>query len=663
MAEFRRIVLVLAVLALCAGLASAQMTCTSNTTPTQIRSEGVTELMGDILLQCTGGVGTPAGVGVGGSVAIPQVNFVVYTNTPVTSRLLSASTGTASEATLLIDDPGSGETIPGSGGVVTYGASLPVIPCTTPLTGCVAYADGITYNSGPDTVPVSTVGGTVPTNAAPNEYFGIVSGSSVTFNGVPVLAPSSSNFTRYYRFTNIRVNASAITGGTLPGSIIAEVATSSSTNITVPQSALTTGYVGQSLKTSVRNSSDGSTLSQNILQCNTNNGVSTSTTTPVTFEVLRFSEVFAQAFKTRLAPLAGSTTSSTSLQNVPGYSYISESGFVPYSNGNVQGPAGPIGNTSVPQPGLADYGTRLKAVFSNIPAGVNIYVQSQTSLGGSGTAGAPNINLGSSTTAVTLIPSATYLYGGGTLVGLTPTTTTETQATTSIANYNAVQLAVSGGSATAVWEVVNTNTSAIENVDIPVAIQYTAAPSTNSPAIGVMTVNLEYGPTAADIGGTITAASSSQPIPRFIDTSGTNSNTNTFLTVVQCTTSLLFTFVSNVTTVGDDTGIAIANTTTDTFSTPAQAGTCTLNWYGTAAPAPTVTPSVASGTVWTGLTSLLAPGFSGYVIANCNFQYAHGLAFISDLGLRNWAMGYLALVMNQPSTSYRPIPTGEVLAH
>jgi hypothetical protein len=625
MADFRRIVLALAVLALCAGLASAQpMTCSSNAYPTQIRSEGVTELMGDIVLQCTGGVPTAI------TGFIPQANFVVYTNTTVTSRLLTSSGGT-SEALLLVDDPGVPNEYIGSTTVPTYGSLQQVIPCQTPLTGCPAWAGQITYNGSPFTVPYAGSTGTV---AAANEFFGIVSGNSVTFNGVPVLAPSSTGFTRYYRITNVRVNASVITGGTLPGSIIADVAVSGNA-LSVPNSALTTGYVAPSLKASLRNSADGSTLAQNILQCNTNNGVSTSTTTPVLFENLRFAELFAQAFKTRTAP---NSQSASALQNVPGFNYLSESGFIPVGGGLTGGSY---------TPGLADFGTRLKAVFSNIPSGVNIYVSAAT-------------NNGSSTTSVVLVPSATYLYGTGTLVGLVPTTTTVGVPATSTTAYTTttlglVQLPVSNGSATAVWEVTSTATSSIENVDLPIAVQYTAAPSTNSPAIGTMTVNMEYAPTAADIGGTITAASNSQPIPRFVDTS----TATNFFTVVQCTTSLLFPYVTEI--AGFDTGIAIANTTTDPFSTPAQAGTCTLYWYGTAAPANTVTPSVASGTVYTTLTSLVAPGFSGYMIATCNFQYAHGFAFVSDLGARNLAMGYLALVMNQGSGVYRPIPTGEAL--
>jgi hypothetical protein len=122
---------------------------------------------------------------------------------------------------------------------------------------------------------------------------------------------------------------------------------------------------------------------------------------------------------------------------------------------------------------------------------------------------------------------------------------------------------------------------------------------------------------------------------------------------------LLFPYVTEI--AGFDTGLAIANTSTDPFGSTPQAGTCTLNWYGTAAPAATVTPSVASGTVWAGLTSLLAPGFNGYVIAVCNFEYAHGFAFVSDLGARNLAMGYLALILNPPSGSFRPASTAETL--
>jgi hypothetical protein len=46
-----------------------------------------------------------------------------------------------------------------------------------------------------------------------------------------------------------------------------------------------------------------------------------------------------------------------------------------------------------------------------------------------------------------------------------------------------------------------------------------------------------------------------------------------------------------------------------------------------------------------------APNFQGYMIAVCNFQYAHGFAFVSDVGARNLAMGYLALIIPGPQRS------------
>ncbi len=74
---------------------------------------------------------------------------------------------------------------------------------------------------------------------------------------------------------------------------------------------------------------------------------------------------------------------------------------------------------------------------------------------------------------------------------------------------------------------------------------------------------------------------------------------------------MLFPYVINVN--GFDTGIAIANTTTDMFGTAAQAGTCSLYFYGLAAPTinPFVTPTVATGTVYANLASTLAPASAG----------------------------------------------------
>ena len=80
MVDFRRCITALAVLALFAGLAAAQvgptgqpLSCTTNVAVTpQLRGEGFTEQTGDITLTCTGGSTLAPGV------AIPQVNITVF---------------------------------------------------------------------------------------------------------------------------------------------------------------------------------------------------------------------------------------------------------------------------------------------------------------------------------------------------------------------------------------------------------------------------------------------------------------------------------------------------------------------------------------------------------------------------------------------------------
>jgi hypothetical protein len=123
---------------------------------------------------------------------------------------------------------------------------------------------------------------------------------------------------------------------------------------------------------------------------------------------------------------------------------------------------------------------------------------------------------------------------------------------------------------------------------------------------------------------------------------------------------------------GFDTGIAIANTSSDPISTSPQAGTCKLSWYdGTGKFAPTgingtdltKEAAVATGTVAVNVASALVPNFQGYMFAQCNFQYAHGFAFISDLGARNLAMGYLALVVNNGNLVRPNAPVAESLGN
>jgi hypothetical protein len=632
MADFRRWVTALAVVLLFAGLASAQvgggggtqLTCSVNTsnTPT-LRSEGIAEQVGDIVITCTGGQIVPnlGSTPPGPSNPLAQaVNITVSLTSSVTSRLLTASA--VSEALLLIDEPNSGLAAPLPG----YGPQQPFTPCPYPgptQNGCAgptspapAYVLTQTAGAPPVAYQTAVTSATAAPGAAspaPNTYQGVVSGNQVTFYGVPVVPPGTTG-ARVFRITNVRVNASGIGGGSASGSlpVQASILTSNPSALPISNPTPIVGFVQQSL-------SAGVATAASFGQCNSQ--------TQAQATVLSFKELFASAFKTRVDPTVSGQINgqgSALVQNRPGVIYNSESGFTLSVNGTTAG--------------LADFGTRFTAVFNNVPAGLRLFV-SQYNVNTdpvtgivTGQATSTSLSYAQAITSDTVpdgngtIPAATAASGPGT--GGTP------------GGVSVVEITPSAGTttATASWEVINTQTTAIDTYKFGVFVTYVASPGTNTPAAGVGTVNARYGPVS-----TFTSASSSAPVPRFLDTSSAKNA----IQIGLCRTILLFPYVTNQ--AGFDTGLAVANSSTDPFGTTPQNGTCAMNWYGTAAPAVMTSPTIPTATVWATLTSTVAPGFGGYVIAVCNFQYAHGFAFVSDVGARNLAMGYLALVVPDPN--------------
>jgi hypothetical protein len=634
MVSFRRWFPAFAGLALFTGLASAQvnsnqLNCATNVsvTPT-LRAEGYTEQTGDVTLNCTGGTLLTPGS------QIPQVNFQVFYNTAVTSRLLPVSnvSNNISEALILIDEPGSG--LPG------YGPSLAQKLCPTPLTGCVQYVGtqaGPTLGTAVDSCLSFGATSCAQTSATfgANVFQGVVNGNSVTFFGIPVLAPVTAGSSRVFRMTNVRVNATSLSGGSAAGAtpVIASISISGATSLLISNPTPTVGFVQPGL---VASASSATALNQ----C--------TSATRAAVSVLTFTENFGTAFKTRVAAQTNSAYAGqvgNPVQNVPGTIYNSESNLVV-----------PINATQIA--GLADYGTRLKASFSNVPTGVRLWVSTAAVQNAAlpvtptGSYGAASNNTGTQT-LVQLVTSETV--SDGNLAGFFPSVPSTDTSSTGSTPIVEIPVAANG-TAQAVWEVVNTNPNAIDSFKVAVYVTYTANVAQNSPPAGTAQVNLSYAPTptAAFSASAAAAASSTLTIPRFI--ADTNAARNIF-TLNICRTILLYPYITN--TSGYDTGMAISNTTTDPFGTGAQAGTCTLKWYqGTNNPPDTVTPTVASGTTWAGLASLLVPGFgsggpfgSGYMIAVCNFQYAHGFAVIQDLGGRNFGMSYLALVIADPASS------------
>jgi len=657
MPEFRKWITALAAATVFAGLASAQVgglpgsgtasgtafscSVTNGAVTPTLRAEGYTELTGDIVLICSGGTALPTNT----ITPIPTANITVFINTTVTSRLFTSTN--VSEALLLIDEPGS--TLTG------YGPSVPQIVCGTPLVG--AGTGGCTEYIGTSTVegtgtalvggvPVSTIPitgactTTSPCAAGANVFQGIVSGNQVVFNGIPVMPPASSGDTRVYRITNIRANANAITaGGATPGAVTASLSINSSTSLAITNSTLTTGFVQQGLSaanTLLRNTANSSSSSgASFAQCSSASVTSTSSSSGA-LGVLQFAENFDTAFKIRESP---------SFQNVPGTIYNSESGIIIPSTSIVSG------TTITEEPGLADYGTRLKATFNNVPSGVSLYVTTRDVTNDFN----PGNATGYTSAQAVLVLSETAPDTSASSTSAVYTEPTASQTTTygliSTIGLSPVAINPATNSGLAVWEVINTNPNQIDTIDFGLYASYTANAAANSPAPGSFSVTLSFAPTPS--GGAFTsttgsAASSTLTIPRFSDSLDI---TKTLANITLCTTPMLFPYVINVN--GFDTGLAIANTTTDPFGTAAQAGTCSLYFYGSSAPTtnPQITPVVATGTDYTNLASVLAPGFSGYMIANCNFQFAHGFAFISDVGARNLAMGYLALIFTSTSRS------------
>jgi hypothetical protein len=187
----------------------------------------------------------------------------------------------------------------------------------------------------------------------------------------------------------------------------------------------------------------------------------------------------------------------------------------------------------------------------------------------------------------------------------------------------------------------------------------------------VPNVALSYAPEPG--GGSFTTANATQgaiPTPRFAIV---KTQQGDWVAINLCQTTLLYPFVTGA--AGFDTGIAVANTSWDPWKTVNQTGSCTLYGYGVTVasagntasqpvvggcdsisnplPGTNCFPIVPAGQVGTVLASATLTNFQGYVIAVCNFQYAHGYAAVTDLGIRNLWSSYLALELNNANGTPR----------
>ena len=696
MADFRKLFYALALVAMLAGLtipASAQappFVCQTNGgVPPIIRAEGYTELVGDLTLNCNGGVPTPAGA------TVPQVNFQIFMNTGVTSKLLTSPIfGGWSEALLIVDEPHSAVN-PGRQ-LLNCGATG--APDNGPSGAGVC---AITSTGVPSQTYDGTLGTTSYGSGRPNVFQARWSGSQTNalfWNGVP-LDPPGTTSSRTIRFTNIRVDAEqfGLSTGFATINVIAQVSVSGTTSLLINNPSQTVAYVQKGLIVG------GPFVPSAFLQCNAQNAKSIAgnpspfvsgtgtgplqTFTPaggfpyntnalagqpattVAAPTITFTEGFASSWKTKnisyitnqagngtLAAGAGywsynKTTTNTPAdqnQNVPGAIYNTESGFLnqatsqdPAAPGNPPQGTGTIpvtiaGNpfqsssTGISGAGVVNAGTRLAVQITNIPANSIVLIPQ-----------ALDLKSGFNTTGIAVL-TATNNNGAGLVSLPTPPSGVTLQ--------NSYVTLPSNG--LAVYEVLWADPFSTESASVAMVVSY-AYSATSQPTTG--------GPVAQGIGSFAPFYNTNDPsqprlasntgqIPRF-NPSVTGAAPVSLFTISKCSCNLLFPWA--VSAGGFDTGIAIANASKDDLGGPGvslastQSGPVQFWYYGTgtgssgAPPSTQCTNTTSPGTC-PGTTSIAGGQVLTYVLSTGSSQY----------GLDARAAGFYGYMIAQASFQY-----------
>ncbi len=512
MADFRKLFIVLAVMAFVAASAFGQpFSCTATTVTQTMRGGGITELAGDINLACAGGM-----------VGTTETSFVAQI------------AGGASAITNTI----AATATPAQGGFLMTRAQL------------------IVSNSA--NVPVAAYPGYLQTNAA----------TVALFPGVALPTGTTS----FVKITGLRVAAQQVTSVTAVIPVFATVSSTPTNVVSSTNPLLQVGTVYPALLMSAQDTP------VQFVQCK-----NSADQEPNSFELTFQEQTVTSAFR----------------------NLAEEGGYINYLTSIAGTPAND-----------ATTGTRLLAIFSNVPAGVTLSVS--------------NYNINVTTAAAAYVAGADITGTGGSF-------------TTAAAGM--VEANVTGGVWYATWEVTADNLNVIDTLQFGVSANFKANPGAGLPGLTTSPTTLtgSFAPTS-----TVLVASPTAPIPRF---QATNLTASPLFTIMPCITNLLFPYVTN--TAGYDTGLAIVNTSADVFGTSTQTGACVLNFFGSPTVAAFTTPTVDPGTTYAQvLENVGAAGFQGYIIAQCAFQYGHGLAFIVNPG--GVGTQYLALVIPNLTTGLRP---------
>ena len=575
MTQLKKILFVLAV-AVSLGLvgasnALAQYACTANSVPTLIRSQGLTELTGTLVLNNCTGPAAPAGGPTVGLTVTNQPGSAVITNSTTTGYkpTLRVTTATAGVNNAPVQSAGVV-----SGNTVSFGFTIPA-------------------------------GDTLAVGGAPAVQIGVVPG---------VIGS-----------VGIRVNASA-SGITFPSQIAALLTSSPAGVLAITNNFLNVAIPLPGLAATFTNGGGIAQCALTIVKGTPPATIATAAGPPATFT------------------MPGASTNSGFATFSPSVPIITATeGFASsFLIGGTTGEGSDTTTATVTAGVITTAGTRATRLLiriSGLPSGLAVYAPetvTTTTAGG--------------TLTFVLVPGADGNGNGGTGGGTDGT----------IAAPSAIVADLVSGT-TITYSVTAATNSVTEKVAIPLGLFTTA-----TPGLGTATANVALG--AISTVGT-GAAIATAPMPRFADVAFSGATA----AVIGCVTNILFPYITN--TVGYDVGLTIANTTTDIFGTTSQSGTCIYNFFGTNAPAggTFTTPAFGGGATDARLLSSMAPGFTGYAIAQCNFQLGHGFFFIVyNLGTSTGvAQGSPALIIFQPLAplatrqglaSFGP-PFGEALGH
>ncbi|MBL0156308.1 MAG: hypothetical protein IPP47_04310 [Bryobacterales bacterium] len=422
------------------GWAQSPMACKRVDQPMTARAEGVSELISDIVLSCTGGV--PAGKGQ----RVPEYQVLVTANTAILSRELVATVFPGwgrVEALLLVDEPQMESQV----------ACEPEV--------------------GEESCP--RYGGETGANvfqARPLQE------NAIVFQAVPIDPPGDQG-ERIVRITNLRARPSALLSEDGPPQVTTEVSVFQwdGDRVSVDNANRLSARALPAVHFSVRsafNEDPGADKPALVL---------TPSLVPKTDPdasrgfLLRFAEGFSSAFRRRNIATSGFDPTFIVSQAIPGAVLQTETGFF---------------NDTFPKEsglnlaGLADTGTRLRVVFTNIPTGVQVWVSTRD------VAGSTNYDKDSPRALLTYAD----LQGGGPFSLVNPWL-----------ESGYAQLYIDGASASATWEVVTADPSRVEDLYFSVALTSQGGNLRTGAALLTATI--------APVDAPLAATETVQPTPAF----------------------------------------------------------------------------------------------------------------------------------------------------